>query len=63
MTSNSAGSATTARITRLKDTAVGDLEALNHSCLEDGEAFILEFVTSFVLESEYPDAHEQDVPW
>jgi hypothetical protein len=50
-------------ITRLKDTPVGDLEALNHSCPEDGEAFILEFVTSFVLESEYQDAHEQDVPW
>ena len=50
-------------ITRLKDTQVVDLEALDYSRLEDGEAFILELVTPFVLESEYPNAHDQDVPW
>jgi len=49
--------------TRLKDTQVVDLEALDYSGLEDGEAFILELVTPFVLESEYPNAHDQDVPW
>ncbi|MWG36600.1 hypothetical protein [Halomarina oriensis] len=50
-------------ITALKDTQVVDLEALDYSRLEDGEAFILELVTPFVLESEYPNAHDQDVPW
>ena len=50
-------------ITRLKDTQVVDLEALDYSRLEDGEAFILELMTPFVLESEYPNVHNQDVPW
>jgi len=50
-------------ITGLKDTQVVDLEALDYSRLENGEAFILELVTPFVLESEYPNAHDQDVPW
>jgi len=50
-------------ITGLKDTQVVYLEALDYSRLEDGEAFILELVTPFVLESEYPNAHDQDVPW
>ena len=50
-------------ITGLKDTQVVDMEALDYSRLEDGEAFILELVTPFVLESEYPNAHDQDVPW
>ncbi|WP_254532983.1 hypothetical protein [Natrinema gelatinilyticum] len=50
-------------ITGLKDTQVVDLEALDYSRLEDGESFILELVTPFVLESEYPNAHDQDVPW
>jgi hypothetical protein len=36
---------------------------LDYSRLEDGEAFILELVTPFVLESEYPNAHDQDGPW
>ncbi len=50
-------------ITRLKDTQVVDLEALDYSRLEDGEAFILELVTPFVLETEHPNAHGQTVPW
>jgi len=49
-------------ITRLKDTQVVDLEALDYSRLEDGEAFIRELLTPFGLESEYPNAHDQDVP-
>jgi len=49
--------------TQLKDTQVVDLEALDYSRLDDGEAYILELVTPFVLESEYPNAHDQDVPW
>lgn len=50
-------------ITRLKDTQVVDLETLDYSRLEDGERFLLELVTPFVLESEYPNAHDRDVPW
>ncbi|MCD2200733.1 hypothetical protein LPA44_12605 [Halobacterium sp. KA-4] len=50
-------------ITRLKDTQIIDLGALDYSRLRDGEAFILEVMTPFVLESEYPNAHDQDVPW
>jgi len=50
-------------ITRLKDTQIVDLETLDYSRFKDGEAFILELVTPFVLESEYPNAHDRDVPW
>ncbi|MCF2166516.1 hypothetical protein KVP04_02165 [Halobacterium salinarum] len=50
-------------ITGLKDTQLVDLEALDYSRIEDGEAFMLELVTPFVLESEYPKAADQDVPW
>jgi len=34
-----------------------------YSRLKDGEAFIVELVTPFVLESEYPNAHDQNVLW
>ncbi len=49
--------------TMLKDTQVVDLESLDYSRLEDGEAFILEVVTPFVLRSEYPKANNVTVPW
>ncbi len=47
----------------LKDTQVVDLEDLDYSRLEDGEVYILELVTPFVLRSEYPAANNVDVPW
>lgn len=47
----------------LKATQVVDLETLDYSRLENGEAFILELVTPFVLKSEYPNAHDRDVLW
>jgi hypothetical protein len=50
-------------ITGLKETQVVDLESLDYSRLNDGETFILELVTPFVLESEYPNAHDSPVPW
>ena len=50
-------------ITRLKDTQVVDLDDLDYSRLEDGKAFLVEVTTPFVLESEYPKAADQDVPW
>ncbi|ELZ42454.1 hypothetical protein C471_03313 [Halorubrum saccharovorum DSM 1137] len=36
---------------------------MDYSRLEGGEAFILKLVTPFVLKSEDPNAHDQDVPW
>ncbi|NGM71417.1 hypothetical protein G6M89_20880 [Natronolimnobius sp. AArcel1] len=50
-------------ITRLKETRVVDLEEIDYSSLEESETFILELVTPFVLESEYANVHDQDVPW
>ncbi|WP_233255315.1 hypothetical protein [Haloplanus rallus] len=50
-------------ITRLKDTQVVDLDDLDYSRLEDGEVFLVEVTTPFVLESEYPKAADQDAPW
>jgi len=47
----------------LRDTQVVDLGKLDYSRLEDGEAFLLELVTPFVLWSEYPTANNVDVPW
>ena len=49
--------------TSLKNTQVVDLNELDYSRLEDGEAFILELVTPFVLRSEYPATNNVDVPW
>ena len=50
-------------ITRLKDTQVVDLEALDYSRLEGAETYLIEMVSPFVLESEYPGADDTDVPW
>ena len=50
-------------ITRLKDSQVVDMEALDYSRLEDSDEFIIELMTPLVLESEYPNAADQDVPW
>jgi len=49
--------------TRLKDTQVVDLEALDYTRLEDADRYRLELVTPFVLESEYPGANDVTVPW
>nr|WP_202877465.1 hypothetical protein [Haloglomus irregulare] len=49
--------------TTLKDTQVVDLEALDYSRIEDGESFILELVTPFVLRSQYPKANNVEIPW
>ena len=50
-------------ITRLKDTQVVDLEALDYSRLEGADTYLIEMVSPFVLESEYPGADDTDVPW
>ena len=49
--------------TRLKETQLVDLDALDYSRLRDHEQCRLKLVTPFVLDSEYPDASSQCVPW
>jgi hypothetical protein len=50
-------------VTWLKGTQVVDLDELDYSRLKDGNAFFVEVTTLFVLESDYPKAADQDVPW
>ena len=50
-------------ITHLKDTQIVDLAALDYSRLKDGDTFLVELVTPFVLDSEYPNAADQSIPW
>jgi hypothetical protein len=55
-TRSSVGSATTERITRLRDTQVVDLDELelDYSRLEDAQTCLTELVTPSVVASEYP---------
>ena len=48
---------------QLKDTQMVDLDELDYSKLEDAESHLIELVTPFVLESEYPEANGCTVPW
>ena len=50
-------------VTQLKDTQVVDLDGLDYSRLEGGDGFFVEVTTPFVLESEYPQTADQDIPW
>lgn len=47
----------------LKDSQVVDVTDLDYSRLAEADAYLIELVTPFVLASEYPDAHDQPVPW
>jgi hypothetical protein len=49
--------------TRLTETQVVDIDELDYSRLKNGDATLLEVTTPFVLESEYPGAANQGVPW
>jgi hypothetical protein len=49
--------------TRFKETQLVDLDALDYSRVRESERFRLELVTPFVLESEYPNTVDVDVPW
>lgn len=49
--------------TRLKETQMVDLDELDYSRLDGYSTYLLELTTPFVLESEYPDADNQPVPW
>lgn len=48
---------------RLKDTQVVDLEALDYSRLRGADAYLLELVSPYVVDSEYPGADGDTVPW
>ncbi|QLD90204.1 hypothetical protein HWV07_14645 [Natronomonas salina] len=50
-------------VTRLKESQMVDLDELDYSRLDGHSTFLLELTTPFVLESEYPDADNQPVPW
>jgi hypothetical protein len=45
------------------DSQLVDVDALDYSTLEAADEFELELVTPFVLESEFPGADAQSVPW
>ncbi|EMA48244.1 hypothetical protein [Halococcus thailandensis] len=47
----------------LKDTRMLDLDTLDYSRLEGAETYLIELVTPFVLESEYPAVNDRSVPW
>ncbi|WP_154325990.1 MULTISPECIES: hypothetical protein [Haloferax] len=47
----------------LKDTQMVDLDELNYSRLEKTDTYLIELVTPFVLESEYPGTKDQPIPW
>ena len=47
----------------LKDTQTVDLNELDYSQLEDAKTHLIELVTPFVLESEYPATNDRPVPW
>ncbi len=50
-------------VSRLKDTQLVDLDELDYSRVANGNAFLVKVVTPFVVESEYPEASDQEVPW
>ncbi len=49
--------------TRLRNTQLVDLNALDYSRLREGEAHVLKLVTLYVLQSDYPATTDMDVPW
>jgi hypothetical protein len=48
---------------KLKDTQMVDLNELDYSRLEGAETYLIELMTPFVVESEYPEASDHSVPW
>jgi hypothetical protein len=47
----------------LKETQVVDLDALDYSRVRDADNLQLELLSPYVLQSEYPGADSQSVPW
>jgi len=50
-------------VVRLKDTQLVDLDGLDYSRLAGADTYLIELVTPFVLQSEYPNATITRVPW
>jgi len=48
---------------QLKETRMVDLDELDYSSLDTAETYLIELVTPFVVESEYPGANDTTVPW
>jgi len=48
---------------QLKDTQMVDLNALDYSRLRGAETYLIELVTPFVLNSEYPRTNDCTIPW
>lgn len=46
----------------VKDTQLTDLAELDYSRVRDANSHILELITPYVLESEYPHTNERDIP-
>jgi hypothetical protein len=46
----------------LKDTQLVDLDALDYSRLDSAEAYLIELVTPFVVETTYPEANDCTIP-
>lgn len=50
--------------TRLKETQVVDLDAVDFGRLEDGgNGYLLELITPYVIDSEHPKTERHDIPW
>lgn len=47
----------------LKDSQLVDLGDLDYSRLDGAETYLIELVTPFVLQSEYPDVNDRTIPW
>jgi len=45
------------------DTQMIDLEALDYARLENADDYVLELCSPYVIESEYPGAERQRIPW
>ena len=48
---------------RIKDTQIVNLEEVDYSRLNGVETYLIELVTPFVVETEYPDADDRSIPW
>lgn len=49
--------------THLKDSQTINLDNLEYPHIEDADAYYLQLITPFVLESDYPNTNDVDIPW
>jgi hypothetical protein len=50
-------------MTRLKDTQLVNLDAIDFSRLESADEYLLELMTPYVTDSEHPKTEQHDIPW